>query len=154
MRVFQFSYIISNLLMSKLSILAIPILSNFEYRAKISFQIRLNMIKYDNIWMILWVKLQVMLLWSWFFNKYDSYFRKEIPPWTVSGHVVPVVVISVLFNITKFISISPWGPELQKMPLYLKFLLSFQAFHPLTTTGLAPLCILVFLNYKVYSYSY
>ena len=23
------------------------------------------------------------------------------------------------------------------------------AFHPLTTTGLAPLCILVFLNYKV-----
>ena len=29
-------------------------------------------------------------------------------------------------------------------------LMIFLAFHPLTTTGLAPLCILVFLNYKVH----
>ena len=67
----------------------------------------------------------------------------------MSGHVIPVVIISLLFNITKFIAISPLGPELQKIPAYLKFILFFQAFHPLTTTGLAPLCILVFLNYKV-----
>ena len=68
---------------------------------------------------------------------------------TVTGHVIPVIIISLLFNITKFIAISPLGPELQKIPAYLKFILFFQAFHPLTTTGLAPLCILVFLNYKV-----
>lgn len=57
--------------------------------------------------------------------------------------------LSFIFNITKFISISPIGPDLQKIPEYLKFILFFQAFHPLTTTGLAPLCILLFLNYKV-----
>ena len=68
---------------------------------------------------------------------------------TVYSHVAPVIVFSLLFNITKFISISPLGPDLQTIPLYLKFILFFQAFHPLTTTGLAPLCILVFLNYKV-----
>ena len=60
-----------------------------------------------------------------------------------------MVVFSLLFNITKFISISPIGPTLQKIPQYLKFILFFQAFHPLTTTGLAPLLILISLNYKV-----
>ena len=64
-------------------------------------------------------------------------------------HIVPVVILSIIFNITKFISISPLGPELQKIPQYLKFILFFQAFHPLTTTGLGPLVILITLNYKV-----
>ena len=64
-------------------------------------------------------------------------------------YIIPVVVFSLLFNITKFISISPIGPTLQKIPQYLKFILFFQAFHPLTTTGLAPLLILISLNYKV-----
>ena len=40
--------------------------------------------------------------------------------------MLPVVIISILFNITKFISISPLGPELQKIPIYLKFILFFQ----------------------------
>ena len=70
---------------------------------------------------------------------------------TIISHLVPVLLLSFLFNITKFISISPFGPDLQKIPQYLKFILFFQAFHPLTTTGLAPFCILVFLNYKVSS---
>ena len=70
---------------------------------------------------------------------------------TMICHLVPVLGLSFIFNITKFISISPIGPDLQKIPEYLKFILFFQAFHPLTTTGLAPLCILVFLNYKVNS---
>ena len=64
-------------------------------------------------------------------------------------YIIPVVFFSLLFNITKFISISPIGPTLQKIPQYLKFILFFQAFHPLTTTGLAPLLILISLNYKV-----
>ena len=41
-------------------------------------------------------------------------------------HVLPVITFSLLFNITKFISISPLGPELQKIPTYLKFILFFQ----------------------------
>ena len=64
-------------------------------------------------------------------------------------HVSPVIFTAILFNITKFISISSIGPTLQKIPQYLQFILFFQAFHPLTTTGLAPLLILVLLNYKV-----
>ena len=64
-------------------------------------------------------------------------------------HVFPVIILSLLFNITRFISISPIGLSLQKIPQYLKFILFFQAFHPLTTTGLAPLLILSLLNYKV-----
>ena len=64
-------------------------------------------------------------------------------------HVFPVFVLSLFFNITRFISISPIGLTLQKIPEYLKFVLFFQAFHPLTTTGLAPLIILLLLNYKV-----
>ena len=35
-------------------------------------------------------------------------------------------------------------------PVHCLILMIFLAFHPLTTTGLAPLCILVFLNYKVH----
>ena len=65
-------------------------------------------------------------------------------------HIIPVIIFAVVFNITKFISISPLGPTLQKIPQYLKFILFFQAFHPLTTTGVAPLLILVLLNYKVF----
>jgi len=66
-------------------------------------------------------------------------------------HVFPVIVLSLLFNITKFISIFPLGLTLQKIPEYVKFLLFFQAFHPLTTTGLVPLLILSVMNYKIYS---
>jgi len=65
-------------------------------------------------------------------------------------HVLPVVVAAVLFNTTRFIAISSLGPRLQKIPAYLKFLLFFQAFHPLTTTGLAPLILLLILNFKIY----
>jgi len=65
-------------------------------------------------------------------------------------HVLPVVVAAVLFNTTRFIAISSLGPRLQKIPAYLKFLLFFQAFHPLTTTGLAPLVLLLILNFKIY----
>ena len=63
--------------------------------------------------------------------------------------VSPVLVLSLLLNVTKFIAITPLGPELQLIPEYLKFLLFFQAVHPLTTTGLAPLVLLTTLNYKV-----
>jgi len=61
-----------------------------------------------------------------------------------------VVVAAILFNTTRFIAISSLGPRLQKIPAYLKFLLVFQAFHPLTTTGLAPLILLLILNFKIY----
>ena len=64
-------------------------------------------------------------------------------------HIVPIIILSIVFNITKFISISPVGPALRNIPQYLKFILFFQAFHPLTTTGLGPLVILSTLNYKV-----
>ena len=64
-------------------------------------------------------------------------------------HIFPVIIFSIIFNITKFIAISPIGPTLQKIPNYLKFILFFQAFHPLITTGLGPLLILISLNYKV-----
>ena len=63
-------------------------------------------------------------------------------------HISPVILLSLLLNIPKFISITSLGLTLQKIPQYLKFILFFQAFHPLTTTGLAPLIILCALNYK------
>ena len=66
-------------------------------------------------------------------------------------HISPVIIFAIVFNITKFISISPIGPRLQENPAYLKFIVFFQAFHPLTTTGIAPLFILIILNYKVSS---
>ena len=64
-------------------------------------------------------------------------------------HIIPVICFSLIFNITKFISISPVGPSLQMIPQYLKFILFFQVFHPLTTTGVLPLLLLIILNYKV-----
>jgi len=68
----------------------------------------------------------------------------------ILAHVLPVIIAAILFNMTRFLAISSVGPTLQKNPIYLKFLLFFQAFHPLTTTGLAPLVILSLLNFKIY----
>jgi hypothetical protein len=64
-------------------------------------------------------------------------------------HILPVLLLSFLINIPKYVSLSSFGLTLQKIPQYLKFILFFQAFHPLTTTGLAPLLILCSLNYQV-----
>ena len=64
-------------------------------------------------------------------------------------NIFPVILLSLVFNVPSFISLSAFGLQLQKVPQYLKFLLFFQAFHPLTTTGIAPMFILAFLNYKV-----
>ena len=64
-------------------------------------------------------------------------------------HILPVLLLSFLLNIPKYVSLSSFGLTLQKIPQYLKFILFFQAFHPLTTTGLAPLVILCILNYRV-----
>ncbi|XP_023346074.1 FMRFamide receptor isoform X2 [Eurytemora carolleeae] len=67
-------------------------------------------------------------------------------------HIIPGVVLSLILNITRFLSISPLGLDLQSIPSYLKFLLFFQIFHPFTTTGIIPLVLLTTLNYKVYSH--
>ena len=64
-------------------------------------------------------------------------------------HILPVLLLSLLLNIPKYLSLSSIGLTLQKIPQYLKFILFFQAFHPITTTGLAPLLILCSLNYRV-----
>ena len=64
-------------------------------------------------------------------------------------HSTPVIVFACLFNIPKFISVTNTGLRLQKNPNYVKFILFFQAFHPLTTTGLAPFLLLSVLNFKV-----
>ena len=87
----------------------------------------------------------VQSTWGYFQDK----TQKESNKMLAIHHIIPVVFFSLVFNITKFISISPLGPSLQKIPQYLKFILFFQAVHPLTTTGLAPLIILSALNYKV-----
>ena len=64
-------------------------------------------------------------------------------------HILPVLLLSLLLNIPKYVSLSSIGLTLQKIPQYLQFILFFQAFHPLTTTGLAPLVILCILNCQV-----
>ena len=64
-------------------------------------------------------------------------------------HIAPVIIFATIFNITKFISISPYGLQLQKIPEYRTFIVYFQAVHPLTTTGFIPLLILITLNFKV-----
>jgi len=68
----------------------------------------------------------------------------------VSYYTLPTVFLSILLNVPRFISYTPFGLILQSHPIYLRFLLTFQCFHPIATTGILPFLILSILNFKIH----
>eukprot|EP00094_Tigriopus_californicus_P000295 TCALIF_00285-PA protein Name:"Similar to FR FMRFamide receptor (Drosophila melanogaster)" AED:0.21 eAED:0.21 QI:91/0.57/0.37/0.62/0.57/0.75/8/0/476 len=69
------------------------------------------------------------------------------PPWKhLSYYVVPVTLLSFFFNIPMFMNLDPsWMLN----PTYVKINLWLRVLHPLTTTGVAPIAILIFLNIRI-----
>jgi len=79
-------------------------------------------------------------------HRYRIHIRTT--PWWkhLSYYVVPVTVLSLIFNIPMFINLQrSW----MKNTTYLEVNLYLRMLHPLTTTGLAPILILIILNIRI-----
>jgi len=70
--------------------------------------------------------------------------------WLVTYYVLPTLLSAACLNIPRFISVTSMGLELQKNPIYLRFLIMYQCFHPIFTTVLCPFLLLTILNFRIY----
>lgn len=81
---------------------------------------------------------------------YQSRLVSTGPRLLLAYYITPAVLLAVLLNIPRFLSVSPLGRRLATLPSYLRFLIVYQSVHPLTTTGLAPLLLLSILNLNMH----
>ncbi|XP_059087359.1 FMRFamide receptor-like isoform X2 [Tigriopus californicus] len=79
-------------------------------------------------------------------HKYRIHLRTT-PRWKhLAMYIAPVTIFSLFFNIPMFINLQRrWMTN----ALYVKINLYLRAIHPLTTTGLAPVAILIVLNVRI-----
>ena len=79
-------------------------------------------------------------------------YRIHLPPaprWQhLVNYIVPVILVAVFFNIPMFINLQK---EMMKNALYVKINLYLRGVHPLTSTGLMPMFLLIFLNVRISS---
>ena len=74
---------------------------------------------------------------------------RTVPRWKhLVNYIVPVVLVAVFFNIPMFINLQK---EMMKNALYVKINLYLRGVHPLTSTGLMPMFLLIFLNVRISS---
>ena len=86
---------------------------------------------------------------------YQTRSTKQGHWWILASYVVPVVVAAILFNIPKLLqlagilTVENISPEHQNM--FIKVAIISQVIHPLTTTCIIPITILLYLNHSIYT---
>ena len=67
----------------------------------------------------------------------------------MASHILPALSFGVVLNVPKILEISSVGLILEKNVDYLKFAMIYQVFHPLLTTIIIPIIILMIINYGI-----
>ena len=86
---------------------------------------------------------------------YQARLAQKGHSWILTAYITPVILTSIflnvpkLLNLSKILSLNSIPPEHHTM--YIKLFIIMQVFHPLITTCIIPIIILIILNYKIYT---
>ena len=86
---------------------------------------------------------------------YQTRSTKQGHWWILASYVVPVVVAAIIFNVPKLLQLAKIltaeniSPEHQNS--FIKVAIIFQVIHPLTTTCIIPVILLMYLNHSIYT---
>ena len=86
---------------------------------------------------------------------YQARMAQKGHSWILITYISPVILISICLNTPKLLNLSNIlslnSIPLEHHHLYIKLSIMMQVFHPLLTTCIIPIIILIILNYKIYS---